>query len=366
MISILVRHGMLPLSLGAALVMGGCVAEVLPSDTWVTYSSPHGTFSVEYPENWDFAEIEPGDEGVPADLLGHGVVFASGGVGAGASLVLGLLDSEVRPSDLTFGVLVLEEGFAPSAQGFAELIRSQDKRLMVGYEEVHFRPTMVDEEEGVDYQYRFVGEAAQGDTVEAVNRQLFVMKGRHLFVFQASALAGSFQRNKKSVDRFFGSIRLATSQAENGEGETPRDTRGLAHAIRDELEALIEERALPYEVTQAEFQRIGSEVEKIREKIGRPGGTWWIVQFEDPLVTGIASELPTEDLFLYKPLELFRDSLAPFWDELDFVSYFLISFRDADQTTFEVPPEALQAYIDGELSNEQMSHEIIITQLARG
>lgn len=133
----------------------------------------------------------------------------------------------------------------------------------------------------------------------------------------------------------------------------------LSAKIRNRLESLIEKDELPYEVTQAEFQEAGPEV----QEANLPVGTWWVVQFEDPLETGRDSELSTDDLTLYKPLELYRDSLAPYFDQMDFVVSYILSFQDLRQTAFQIDSFDLRLYLDGDISTKQMSRKITITSL---
>jgi hypothetical protein len=98
------------------------------------------------------------------------------------------------------------------------------------------------------------------------------------------------------------------------------DQERLTTAIALRFDRLIADRNLPYKVLQAEFQEI-------------KGDLWWIVQFEDPVAAGAdaamaRNELPnTMGLIFFDPLQLYRDSLAPYRDRLGEVHIFILSFR---------------------------------------
>jgi hypothetical protein len=60
---------------------------------------------------------------------------------------------------------------------------------------------------------------------------------------------------------------------------------------------------------------------------------------------------------------VFRDSIAPFFEEMTFVVGYLISFRDPQQTVFQIDAFDLRQYIGGEITTRQMTHKMSITTL---
>ncbi len=157
-------------------------------------------------------------------------------------------------------------------------------------------------------------------------------------------------------DRYFSGVSPAVGPSAAASPTVAMSRPELASAIRDRLEDLIGQRDLPYVVTQAEFQ----EAEGVASE-NLPEGTWWTVQFDDPLETGLNSPLPFRQLVLYKPLELYRDSLAPYFEDMDFVVNYILAFRDAQQTVFQIDPFVMRGYILGETDTKHFADQIVIT-----
>jgi hypothetical protein len=151
----------------------------------------------------------------------------------------------------------------------------------------------------------------------------------------------------------------AASESPASEASSEESREELAAAIRGRLETLIHSRDLPYEVTQAEFQIAGPEA----QQQNLPEGAWWVVQFEDPLETGRNSTLPVRDLAINYPLELYRDSLRPHFGEMDFVVNYIISFRDPQQSVFQIDPFQMRLYQQGDITTRQMARMMVITSL---
>jgi len=132
----------------------------------------------------------------------------------------------------------------------------------------------------------------------------------------------------------------------------------LAQQIRNHMEELVASRNLPYVVTEAEFQDADPSQ---MASIGKPGGTYWVIQFDDPLKTGAQSGMTMPDLILYEPLRLYRDALAPYMDQLGFVTYYILAYRDSQQSFIEIRPKVLRSYQAGELTNKQMSDAVLLS-----
>ncbi|MGH2682552.1 MAG: hypothetical protein ACRDIX_04885 [Actinomycetota bacterium] len=126
----------------------------------------------------------------------------------------------------------------------------------------------------------------------------------------------------------------------------------LTDELASRMRKLIMDRDLPYSLTQAEFQEF-------------EGDLVWVYQFDDPAEASPPPSMSFEDLVLYEPLRLYRDAVAPSFEnlkQLD-VELFILSFRDPEQTVFEIDPLDLQRYIEGQLTDRQFARSIRITGL---
>jgi hypothetical protein len=119
----------------------------------------------------------------------------------------------------------------------------------------------------------------------------------------------------------------------------------LEEAVMLRFTRVIEAQHLPYVVTQSEFQ-----------------DNWFVIQIDDPLKRANATSAVTE-LMMFGPLRMYRDAVTPLMGRMSDVDMFILSFRDGDQTVFEIEPDELRRYIDGELSDEEMATEVTITAL---
>jgi hypothetical protein len=139
--------------------------------------------------------------------------------------------------------------------------------------------------------------------------------------------------------------------------QTTPSEADLARAVKTRFEALIDARNLPYTVRRVSFEVADAKM----LRVGRPAGTWLWVEFADPFSR--PSSLPAKQLLLIKPLQLYRDAVGTYLPDLSFVRYYMAAFDNGLKSTFEIPPDALKAYVAGDITDAQMTHRIIITQL---
>ena len=111
---------------------------------------------------------------------------------------------------------------------------------------------------------------------------------------------------------------------------------------------------MPYVVTQAEFLEAGPQA----LKAGRPEGTMWVVQFDDPL--------PALDRVTYKsvitdPLQAYVEALRPEVEsgQMDFVVNYIVSWRNATRDTFEISPTLIRLYLDGVIGIRELSRRMV-------
>jgi hypothetical protein len=112
---------------------------------------------------------------------------------------------------------------------------------------------------------------------------------------------------------------------------------------------------MPYVVTRAGFLEAGPEA----LKVGRPEGTMWVVQFDDPL--------PALDRVIYKsaitdPLQVYVEALRPEVEsgQMDFVVNYIVSWRNVTRDTFEISPTLIRLYLDGQIGTRELSRTMVI------
>jgi hypothetical protein len=95
---------------------------------------------------------------------------------------------------------------------------------------------------------------------------------------------------------------------------------------------------------------------------GQPAGTWLDIGFEFP-IDPTAAHPTSPQLVLYGPLELYAEAVRPFVDELDFVALYWLPWLDASGSlvsAFNIHPDVMRQYLDGEISVEELSNKITI------
>jgi hypothetical protein len=138
-----------------------------------------------------------------------------------------------------------------------------------------------------------------------------------------------------------------------GPSEDAVDRFTLQPQLRVRMLELISARGANYVLKQAEFQE------------SEAFGLSWVFQFNDPL-TACASapnDAALRACVLGLPLELYRDAVASFIDDLRDVEKFFLAFRDPKQTVIEIEPADLRAFVAGRLTTAQFETHVKITSL---
>ena len=114
------------------------------------------------------------------------------------------------------------------------------------------------------------------------------------------------------------------------------ESEEVAGAVLLRAGRLIDERSLPWTVTQSEFQddSFVLQLELIEARVDASAGA--------------------QETFYYQPLQLYRDSVSPVWTRLDHVERLFLSFRDEEQTVIEIETGDMKRYIDGALTDEEL------------
>lgn len=122
----------------------------------------------------------------------------------------------------------------------------------------------------------------------------------------------------------------------------------LATVLEVRLERIIDDDDYPYRLTQVEFQ-----------------GDVFVVQIADPLPAALRSDKSASELFMFGPLRMYRDAVAPYIDQFAGVARFILSIRDPDQTVYDIPFGTMRAFVAEDISEEEFVTEITISALTR-
>lgn len=128
------------------------------------------------------------------------------------------------------------------------------------------------------------------------------------------------------------------------------DREQLTAEMNASLSQAITDQDFDLRVRQAEFQGDGDELA-------------WITQFDDPVGTGGLSGASAETLIFEQPLVVFKDAIAENEAAMRAAGadVFIITFRDQQQTVFELEPELVWEFASSDLDWTAVVDRMTIT-----
>lgn len=175
---------------------------------WQTYQSPEQSFSVDYPAEWSFREIDESSPAWTAVGPGIGVVFAERQPGATEFAPFPLPG---KPGEVDFRMMVLvTEPIASTAEEALRVMRDLYEGSTItsrspGYKVLRYGPVEVDGHQGFEYSFTI---NANVSGVPTTQRMVVFIEGGHQTSLVTYCPSSTYPQNKADMTHFLQSLHM--------------------------------------------------------------------------------------------------------------------------------------------------------------